>query len=78
MDLCSDTTEGRFSVPRNRSQTVKQLGFEKCLALLDNKKGYPGLVDVFFNDILMPDLPLKDLKKKAHQEIRLSLLEKIK
>ena len=44
----------------------------------DNKKGYPGLVDVFFNDILMPDLPLKDLKKKAHQEIRLSLLEKIK
>ena len=44
----------------------------------DNKKGYPGLVDVFFNDILMPDLPLKDLKEKAHQEIRLSLLEKIK
>ena len=44
----------------------------------DNKKGYPGRVDVFFNDILMPDLPLKDLKEKAHQEIRLSLLEKIK
>ena len=44
----------------------------------DNKKRYPGRVDVFFNDILMPDLPLKDLKEKAHQEIRLSLLEKIK
>ena len=34
VDLGSGTTEGRFSVPRNRTQTAKQLGIEKCPALL--------------------------------------------
>lgn len=34
VDLGSGTTEGRFSTPRNRTQTAKQLGFEKCPALL--------------------------------------------
>ena len=41
VDLGFGTTEGRFSAPRNRTQTAKQLGIEKRLALLDNKKGYP-------------------------------------
>jgi len=44
----------------------------------DNKKGYPGRVDIYFNDILTPDAPLKELKEKAHEEMRLSLIEKIK
>lgn len=44
----------------------------------DNKKGYPGVVKVFFNDILTPDLSLKELKEKAFDEIQLSLIEKIK
>ncbi len=44
----------------------------------DNKKGYPGRVDIFFNDILTPDTPLKEIKEKAHEEIRLSLIENIK
>lgn len=44
----------------------------------DNKKGYPGRVDIFFNDILTPDSTLKELKEKAHAEIRLSLIENIK
>ena len=44
----------------------------------DNKKGYPGRVDIFFNDILTPDSTLKELKEKAHDEIKLSLIENIK
>lgn len=44
----------------------------------DNKKGYPGVVKVFFNDILTPDLSLKELKEKAFDEIQLSLIEEIK
>lgn len=44
----------------------------------DNKKGYPGRVDIYFNDILTPDTPLKELKEKAHEEMRLSLIEKLK
>jgi len=44
----------------------------------DNKKGYPGRVDIYFNDILTPDAPLKELKEKAYEEMRLSLIEKIK
>lgn len=44
----------------------------------DNKKGYPGRVDIFFNDILTPDTPLKEIKEKAYEEIRLSLIENIK
>ncbi|SHK05630.1 lysophospholipid acyltransferase family protein [Epilithonimonas mollis] len=43
----------------------------------DNSKGYPGVVKVFFNDILTPDLSLKTLKETAYEEIRLSLIEKI-
>ena len=35
VDLGSGTTEERFSSPRNRTQTAKQLGFEKCPALLE-------------------------------------------
>ena len=42
----------------------------------DNSKGYPGVVTVFFNDILTPDLSLKTLKETAYQEIALSLTEK--
>ncbi len=44
----------------------------------DNSKGYPGVVQVFFNDILTPDLPLKTLKETSFEEIKLSLIEKIK
>lgn len=44
----------------------------------DYKKGYPGRVDVYFNDILSPEAPLKQLKEKAHEEMRLALLEKLK
>jgi 1-acyl-sn-glycerol-3-phosphate acyltransferase len=44
----------------------------------DNKKGYPGVVKVFFNDILTPDTTQKELKEKAFEEIRLSLIEKLK
>ncbi len=44
----------------------------------DNSKGYPGVVNVFFNDILTPDLPLKILKETAYEEIKMSLSEKIK
>ena len=38
VDLGFGTTEGRFSVPRNRTLAVKQHGLEKCIALLGNKK----------------------------------------
>jgi len=41
VDLGTGTTEGRFSAPRNRTLAAKQHAFEKCIALLDNKKGYP-------------------------------------
>ena len=44
----------------------------------DNKKGYPGRVDIFFNDILTPEMPLKELKEKAHGEMLSSLIEKLK
>ena len=44
----------------------------------DNKKGYPGVVKVFFNDILTPDATQKELKEKAFEEIQLSLIEKLK
>lgn len=44
----------------------------------DNKKGYPGRVNIFFNDILTPDSTLKELKEKAYNEIQLSLVEKLK
>lgn len=44
----------------------------------DNSKGYPGVVNVFFNDILKPDLSLKTLKETAYEEIKMSLREKIK
>ena len=47
VDLGTGTTEGRFSDPRNRTLAAKQHAFEKCLALLDNRKeghpiGYPS------------------------------------
>ena len=42
VDLGTGTTEGRFSAPRNRTLAAKQHAFEKCIALLDNKKGYPS------------------------------------
>ena len=43
VDLGSGTTEGRFSVPRNRTLAARQYAFKKCLALLDNKKeGHPN------------------------------------
>ena len=41
VDLGFGTTEGRFSVPRNRTQTAKQLGFKKCSHFSDNKKDFP-------------------------------------
>lgn len=44
----------------------------------DNKKGYPGVVKVFFNDILTPDSTQKELKEKAFEEIQLSLIEELK
>ena len=47
VDLGTGTTEGHFSDPRNRTLAAKQHAFEKCLALLDNRKeghpiGYPS------------------------------------
>lgn len=44
----------------------------------DLKKGFPGRVDVIFNDILLPKIGMKNLKETAYQEILLSLKEKIK
>lgn len=44
----------------------------------DNSKGHPGLVKVYFNDILTPDLSLKTLKETAHEAMRMSLTEKLK
>lgn len=41
VDLGFGTTEESFSAPRNRTHAAKQHAFEKCIALLDNKKGYP-------------------------------------
>ena len=41
VDLGFGTTEESFSSPRNRTHAAKQHAFEKCIALLDNKKGYP-------------------------------------
>ena len=48
VDLGFGTTEGRFSAPRNRTLAAKQHAFEKCLALLDNKKGYPDGYPFFY------------------------------
>ena len=41
VDLGIGTTEESFSAPRNRTHAAKQHAFEKCIALLANKKGYP-------------------------------------
>ena len=47
VDLGSGTTEGSFSSPRNRTHEALRYEFEKCNALLGNKKrisrGYPFL-----------------------------------
>ena len=47
VNLGFGTTEESFSSPRNRTHAAKQHAFEKCLALLDNRKeghqiGYPS------------------------------------
>ena len=38
VDLCFGTTEGHFSVLRNRTHTAVQYGFGKCFTLPDSKK----------------------------------------
>ena len=48
VDLGSGTTEESFSAPRNRTHAAKQHAFEKCDALLDNKKGYPDGYPFFY------------------------------
>lgn len=44
----------------------------------DNSKGYPGVVKVFFNKILQPDVKIKELKEQAYLEIEQSLTESTK
>ena len=48
VDLGFGTTEESFSAPRNRTHAAKQHAFEKCIALLDNKKGYPDGYPFFY------------------------------
>ncbi len=47
VDLGSGTTEESFSSPRNRTLAAKQQAFEKCLALLDNKKRISNRISFF-------------------------------
>ena len=48
VNLGFGTTEESFSSPRNRTHAAKQHAFEKCIALLDNKKGYPDGYPFFY------------------------------
>ena len=72
--------DGAFILATKHQFPIAVFSFKglKEMFPFDNKKGYPGVVKVFFNDILTPDLSLKELKEKAFDEIQLSLMEKIK
>lgn len=72
--------DGAFILATKHQFPIAVFSFKdlKEMFPFDNKKGYPGVVKVFFNDILTPDLSLKELKEKAFDEIQLSLIEKIK
>ncbi|GGG66758.1 hypothetical protein GCM10007332_31940 [Epilithonimonas arachidiradicis] len=72
--------DGAFILATKHQFPIAVFSFKglKEMFPFDNKKGYPGVVKVFFNDILTPDLSLKELREKAFNEIQFSLIEKIK
>ena len=49
VDLGIGTTEESFSSPRNRTHAAKQHAFEKCIALLDNKKRISRWISFFIS-----------------------------
>lgn len=75
--ILDDFKDGAFILSTKHQFPIAVYTFKglKEMFPFDNKKGYPGRVDIFFNDILLPDAPLKELKEKAHTEMRLSLIE---
>ena len=75
--ILDDFKDGAFILSTKHQFPIAVYTFKglKEMFPFDNKKGYPGRVDIFFNDILLPDAPLKEFKEKAHTEMRLSLIE---
>lgn len=77
--LLDDFKDGAFILATKHQFPVAVYTFRglKDMFPFDNSKGYPGVVKVFFNNILTPDLSLKTLKETAYEEIKMSLNEKI-
>lgn len=77
--LLDDFKDGAFILATKHQFPLAVYTFRglKEMFPFDNSKGYPGVVKVFFNDILTPDLSLKTLKETAYEEIKMSLSEKI-
>ena len=75
--ILDDFKDGAFILSTKHQFPIAVYTFKglKEMFPFDNKKGSPGRVDIFFNDLLLPDAPLKELKEKAHTEMRLSLIE---
>lgn len=51
------------------------IGLKKIFPF-DNSKGYPGTVKVYFNGIIEPTIPPKELKMSAFETIKKILLER--
>lgn len=78
--ILDEFKDGAFILSTKHQFPIAVFTFKglKKMFPFDNKKGYPGRVDIFFNDILEPDSTLKELKEKAYNEMKLSLFEELK
>lgn len=78
--LLSNFKDGAFTLASKHQFPLLVFTFVglKEMFPFDNKKGYPGKVKVFFNDILAPNEKADVLKNKAQEEIKKTLEKNIK
>lgn len=73
--ILDDFKDGAFTLSTKHHFPIAVFTFRglKKMFPFDIKKGYPGTVEIIFNDILYPDMEMKDLKEKSRSEILSSL-----
>ncbi len=76
--ILDDFKDGAFILSSKHDSPLAVYTFVglKEMFPFDNSKGYPGKVRVYFNGIMEPSGSPKDLKEKAFQEIKKTLLKR--
>lgn len=70
--ILDDFKDGAFILATKHNSPILIFTFVglKEMFPFNYSKGYPGKVQVYFNDILEPNQPMNDLKKASHAEIK--------